>query len=144
MIGAEFFPDDDSATSLLQCFCVFWLAFAFKPLGGTVLGLAGEKADLVCAITRFLTTLIMGLLPNSDSLGTAAPLLILARILQGLTIAGSRPTIRPRLRAERSARLPGQQRHGRRLLLRCDLAGGQPGHLQHGGRGSARDGKLRL
>ena len=89
VIGAEFFPDDDPATSLLQCFCVFWLAFAFKPLGGTVLGLAGEKAELVCAITRFLTTLIMGLLPNSDSMGTAAPaLLILARILQGLAIGG--------------------------------------------------------
>jgi metabolite-proton symporter len=89
-----FFPASDPATSTLQSFATFALAFFARPVGSAVFGHFGDrigrKATLVAALlTMGVSTVCIGLLPTYASIGLAAPVLLaLCRLGQGLGLGG--------------------------------------------------------
>lgn len=93
-IAQLFFPSGDSTTALLKTFAVFAVAFAFRPLGGLVFGMLGDRFGRrrVLSITILLmaaATTLIGLLPTYASIGLAAPLLLtLIRCVQGFSAGG--------------------------------------------------------
>lgn len=94
VIAHNFFPAGQEGDSLLSTFLVFALSFFIRPLGSLVFGHFGDKIGraLTLKITIFLvslSTLIIALLPNYQSVGMyASALLLLCRVIQGFCIGG--------------------------------------------------------
>jgi MHS family proline/betaine transporter-like MFS transporter len=92
--GRNFFPNSDHIVSLLSAFSVFAAAFFMRPLGGIVFGHIADRfgrgrALTLSSIMMAAATFLIGCLPTYASLGLAAPLLlILLRLLQGLSVGG--------------------------------------------------------
>lgn len=97
IIGKLFFPDDDPFTSLLAAFGVFAIGYIARPLGGVLLGHLGDKMGRKPALILSVAmmgagTTAIGFLPTHSEIGaTAAILLVLLRILQGLSVGGEYP-----------------------------------------------------
>ena len=89
-----FFSPDDPATATLISLGTFGVAYAARPLGALVLGHFGDrlgrrKIMVFTLILMGLSTFAVGCLPTYAQVGTAAPiLLVLMRVLQGLSAAG--------------------------------------------------------
>ncbi|MCL1127483.1 MFS transporter [Shewanella surugensis] len=98
IIGKLFFPSDDPFTSLLAAFGVFAIGYIARPLGGVLLGhmadKIGRKPALILSVVMMgIGTTAIGFLPTHADIGsTAAILLILLRILQGLSVGGEYPS----------------------------------------------------
>ncbi len=94
VLAAEFFPSSNQFTSILLTYSVFAIGFLFRPLGAILFGHIGDtygrKAALVASsLMMALPTFLIGLLPSYQSIGIAAPLLLVTcRIFQGLSIGG--------------------------------------------------------
>ncbi|MEM7224740.1 MAG: MFS transporter [Pseudomonadota bacterium] len=94
ILGKAFFPADDPVASLLAAFGVFAVGYAARPLGGALFGHIGDrfgrKTCLVLSICLMGgATASIGLLPDHAALGTtAAALLVLLRVFQGLSVGG--------------------------------------------------------
>lgn len=94
IISRTFFPAEDELVSLLLASATFAVSFLVRPVGGVLLGLyadrAGRKPALMLMIAMMATsTLLIGLTPSYASIGVAAPvLIILARVLQGISVGG--------------------------------------------------------
>ncbi|MBP8063635.1 MAG: MFS transporter [Acinetobacter sp.] len=90
----QFFPSDDPTASLLATFAIFAVGFFMRPLGGIVLGIFsdrfGRKAALAATIMMMAGgSLMIGLSPTYETIGIFAPIiLVLARLLQGLSLGG--------------------------------------------------------
>ncbi|MFT3887662.1 MAG: MFS transporter [Arachnia sp.] len=88
-----FFGSDDSA-SLVMSFATFGFAYIARPLGAVVLGHFGDRIgrQKVLMFTLVLmggATFVIGCLPTFSQIGWWAPaLLVLCRLLQGLSAAG--------------------------------------------------------
>jgi MHS family proline/betaine transporter-like MFS transporter len=93
-IAQQFFASGDSTVALLKTFAVFAVAFAFRPLGGVVFGMLGDRLGRkrVLASTILLmagATTLIGLLPTYAVIGLWAPaLLTLVRCVQGFSAGG--------------------------------------------------------
>lgn len=93
-IAQQFFPSSDATTGLLKTFAVFAVAFAFRPLGGIVFGMLGDRIGRkrVLAMTILLmagATTLIGLLPTYAAIGIAAPIMLtLIRCAQGFSAGG--------------------------------------------------------
>ncbi|MEY4708100.1 MAG: hypothetical protein RJB58_1823 [Pseudomonadota bacterium] len=93
-IGAVFFPNSDPTTSLLQTLAIFGVGFLTRPLGGAVIGPLGDRigrkpAMLFCFGLMGFSILGMVLTPSFDSIGWAAPVLVVIfRLLQGFALGG--------------------------------------------------------
>lgn len=93
-IAAHFFPAGNDTAALLSTFAIFAAAFFMRPLGGFVFGPLGDRIGRhrVLAIVILLmsaATLLIGLLPTYESIGVAAPVLLLVlRCLQGFSAGG--------------------------------------------------------
>jgi MFS transporter, MHS family, shikimate and dehydroshikimate transport protein len=89
-----FFPSEDPFVSRMLAFGTFAVGFFMRPLGGIVFGhygdRVGRKAMLVTTLLMMgLATFAIGLLPTYQTIGVAAPvLLILFRLVQGLGVGG--------------------------------------------------------
>lgn len=89
-----FFKPAGPAFATLLVFASVGISFIFRPFGAFIAGYFGDKIGrkAILSITLILmggTTTIIGLLPTYDSIGIAAPiLLILLRILQGISAGG--------------------------------------------------------
>lgn len=89
-----FFPEGDLTAQLLSTAAVFAVGFVVRPLGGWLLGAYadrhGRKAALVLSVLMMCAgSLIIAVTPGYASIGVAAPaLLVLARLLQGLSVGG--------------------------------------------------------
>lgn len=89
-----FFPNDDPYVSLMLSYASFGLAFLIRPIGGVLFSHIGDRIGR--KKTLFITlsimggsTVLMGLLPDYQTVGIWAPiLLILLRLLQGLSLGG--------------------------------------------------------
>ncbi|HVW42927.1 MAG TPA: MFS transporter [Amycolatopsis sp.] len=94
VFGKLFFPGYDAFTATLLSFSTFAVAFIARPVGGVVLGHFGDrigrKAMLILTLTTMgLSTLLIGLLPGYESIGVAAPiLLVVFRFIQGFSLGG--------------------------------------------------------
>jgi MHS family proline/betaine transporter-like MFS transporter len=93
-IAANFFPSEDAVAGLLATFAVFAVGFLMRPLGGILIGHIGDRygrkpALLVSVCGMAVPTVLIGLLPSYDTIGVAAPvLLVVLRIVQGLSVGG--------------------------------------------------------
>ncbi len=89
-----FFPQGDRTAQLLNTAAVFAAGFLMRPIGGWLMGLwadrHGRKSALVVSVTLMCAgSLMIALTPGYASIGIAAPiLLVLARLLQGLSVGG--------------------------------------------------------
>ncbi|MCL1634215.1 MFS transporter [Luteimonas sp. SX5] len=89
-----FFPEGDDTARLLNTAAIFAVGFLMRPLGGWLLGRyadrRGRKAALMLSVLMMCTgSLMIALTPGYASIGIAAPaLLLLARLLQGLSVGG--------------------------------------------------------
>ena len=90
-----FFPQDlPPMVLLIISFSTFAVGFVARPLGGVVFGhfgdQVGRKRTLVVALMMMgVATTLIGLLPTYQSIGIAAPLMLVAlRFIQGLAVGG--------------------------------------------------------
>jgi MHS family proline/betaine transporter-like MFS transporter len=94
IIAQVFFPVGNVALSTTLTLATFAIGFIVRPLGGIVIGTyadrVGRRRTLsMLIILMALSTLLIGLTPGYRTIGIAAPLLVLlARILQGLSVGG--------------------------------------------------------
>jgi len=94
VISHQFFPSTDPTVGLFLTLLTFASAYLVRPLGAILIGQyadrAGRKKALVLSAGLMLVgTLITGVLPNYETIGVAAPaLLVLARLLQGFSAGG--------------------------------------------------------
>ena len=90
----HFFPGGDDLAALLKTMAVFAVGFFARPLGAWLMGLYADRAGRKTALTAAVTlmcggSLIIAVLPSYETIGVAAPiLLVVARILQGLSVGG--------------------------------------------------------
>jgi MHS family alpha-ketoglutarate permease-like MFS transporter len=90
----SFFPKSDETVQLLQAAAVFAIGFLMRPIGGWVFGKIadrrGRKTSLVISVVMMcLGSLLIACLPTYGQIGLFAPLLLLlARMLQGLSVGG--------------------------------------------------------
>lgn len=94
VISSQFFPKGNPTAALLSTLATFAAGFIVRPFGALVFGRLG---DIVGRKHTFLLTLIImggstfaiGLVPKYDTIGFAAPLIVLLlRLLQGLALGG--------------------------------------------------------
>ncbi|MGW4207433.1 MFS transporter [Lentzea sp. NPDC004789] len=96
--AAAFFPKGDQTAQLLNTAAVFAVGFLMRPLGGWLLGRYADRHGRRSALTLSVTlmalgSLIIALTPSYATIGVAAPiLLVLARLLQGLSVGGEYAT----------------------------------------------------
>ena len=90
----HFFPSGDPTSQLLQAAAVFAIGFLARPVGAWIMGLyadrAGRKAALSLAVAMMCAgSLVIAIIPDYEVIGVAAPaILLLARLLQGLSVGG--------------------------------------------------------
>jgi MHS family alpha-ketoglutarate permease-like MFS transporter len=90
----SFFPKGDLTAQLLNSAGVFALGFLIRPLGGWLFGgyadRRGRKAALTTSVLLMcLGSLLVAVIPSYATIGLAAPvLLVVARLLQGLSVGG--------------------------------------------------------
>ncbi len=93
-IADQFFPSGDETAALLSTFAVFAAAFFMRPLGGFFFGPLGDRIgrQRVLALVILLmsgSTFLIGVVPSYESIGVAAPLLLLLlRCVQGFSAGG--------------------------------------------------------
>src|SRR5215469_1811647 len=98
IIGRQFFPVTNPVSSLLAAFGVFAAGFFMRPLGSLAFGHIGDKKGRKLALTASVTlmaipTFLIGLLPTYHQIGVwASGLLVLMRLLQGLSVGGEYTT----------------------------------------------------
>ncbi|MGO4447788.1 MFS transporter [Phyllobacterium sp. TAF24] len=89
-----FFPSGNQTAELLSAAAVFAVGFLMRPIGAWVMGIyadrKGRKAGLTLSVTLMcLGSLLIAITPGYASIGLFAPtLLVLARLLQGLSVGG--------------------------------------------------------
>jgi len=90
----HFFPEGDQTAQLLSAAAVFAVGFIMRPVGAWIMGIYadrhGRKAGLTLSVTLMcLGSLIIACTPGYETIGVAAPgLLVLARLMQGLSVGG--------------------------------------------------------
>jgi MFS family permease len=91
---ALFFPGGSQASGLIGSFGAFAAGFIMRPVGAVLFGHWGDRIGrrrmlLVTVVLMGGGTLLIGLLPTYQSIGVAAPALLVAvRLVQGLGIGG--------------------------------------------------------
>jgi MFS family permease len=94
VIGPQFFPGASTFAGTLAAFATFAVGFIALPFGGVVMGHFGDrigrKSMLVLSLTMMgAATVGIGLLPNFEAIGVAAPILLVAlRFVQGIGVGG--------------------------------------------------------
>ncbi|KEC54588.1 MFS family transporter [Bartonella koehlerae] len=93
--ASQFFPSNgDVVTELLKSSVVFFIGFLMRPIGGWLFGFIadryGRKRSLLISVFMMCGgSFLIAILPTYETIGaTAAVLLILLRMLQGLSVGG--------------------------------------------------------
>ena len=94
ILATQIFPAEDDATALLTTFAAFGVGFVARPLGAVVIGrlgdVRGRKVALMTTIYLMaFGTVLIGVVPNFETIGVFAPLLVvIARLIQGFSAGG--------------------------------------------------------
>jgi len=89
-----FFPSGDRTAQLLSAAAVFAVGFVMRPIGAWVMGIyadrRGRKAGLTLSVGLMCAgSLMIAVIPSYAEIGRLAPaLLVVARLLQGLSLGG--------------------------------------------------------
>jgi MHS family alpha-ketoglutarate permease-like MFS transporter len=90
----HFFPAEDRTSQLLSSAIVFAVGFVMRPVGGWIMGIyadrRGRKAGLTLSVTLMCAgSLLIACSPTYETIGLGAPaLLVIARLMQGLSVGG--------------------------------------------------------
>ncbi|EYS91544.1 alpha-ketoglutarate permease [Cupriavidus sp. SK-4] len=90
----SFFPKSDPTAQLLNTAGVFAAGFLMRPIGGWLFGTIADRhgrknSMLISVIMMCAGSLLIACLPTYNSIGNWAPaLLLLARLVQGLSVGG--------------------------------------------------------
>jgi MFS family permease len=94
VISKVFFAGLDPTPALIAALALFAAGFAFRPLGALIFGVVGDKlgrkgAFLITVRLMGSATFLIGFLPTYAQAGSsAATMLIILRILQGIALGG--------------------------------------------------------
>jgi MFS family permease len=94
IISKQFFAGVDEVSAFIFALLTFAAGFAVRPFGALLFGRLGDlvgrkKTFLATIIIMGTATTLVGVLPNYQSIGIAAPIMLIAlRMLQGLAIGG--------------------------------------------------------
>ncbi len=89
-----FFPKGDLTAQLLNTAGIFAVGFLMRPIGGWLFGrmadrVGRKKAMTSAVLLMSIGSLLIALTPSYETIGIAAPLLLLlARLVQGLSVGG--------------------------------------------------------
>jgi MFS family permease len=89
-----FFPDASPIVGTLAAFATYFVGYLARPLGGILFGHFGDRLGrknvlVITMLMMGLGTFAIGLLPSYDTIGIAAPILLVAiRVIQGLGMGG--------------------------------------------------------
>jgi len=89
VFGTLFFPDFSSTAGRVAAFATFGVGYFARPVGAAVFGHLGDKYGRRFALVGTLilmgvATVLIGVLPTYESIGVAAPiLLVVLRLMQG-------------------------------------------------------------
>ncbi|WP_055612238.1 MFS transporter [Streptomyces phaeochromogenes] len=92
VLGDLYFPAGSPSAGVLASFATFAVGFLARPFGGVIAGHLGDKRGrkpmLVLALTLMgVATTGIGLLPTYETIGMAAPvLLVTLRVMQGIAV----------------------------------------------------------
>ncbi|MFF0828222.1 MFS transporter [Brevibacillus sp. NPDC003359] len=92
--SSQFFPKGDATSQLLNTAAVFAIGFLMRPIGSLLLGRYADRHGRRAALTLSVTimaggSLVIAVTPNYETIGVFAPIiLVLARLLQGLSLGG--------------------------------------------------------
>lgn len=98
ILATAFFPSDDKVASLLAAFAVLAAGYLARPVGSMIFGYIGDKvgrkpAMMWSIILMGLGSLLISILPSYAQIGVLAPiLLVLIRVVQGISVAGEYAT----------------------------------------------------
>jgi MHS family alpha-ketoglutarate permease-like MFS transporter len=90
----HFFPEGSRTAQLMNAAAIFAVGFLMRPIGAWMMGVyadrRGRKAGLVVSVTLMCAgSLLIAVTPGYETIGAAAPaLLVLARMMQGLSVGG--------------------------------------------------------
>jgi MFS family permease len=94
IIAKQFFAGLDAGSAFIFALLAFAAGFIVRPFGALVFGRLGDMIGrkytfLVTILIMGLSTFIVGILPTYNSIGVAAPVILIAlRLLQGLALGG--------------------------------------------------------
>ncbi|BDB27934.1 MHS family MFS transporter [Cupriavidus sp. P-10] len=89
-----YFPGEDPLVATMLAYTTFAVGFVTRPLGGVIFGHFGDKVGrksmlVITLMIMGVSTFLIGLVPTYESIGIAAPiLLLLLRVLQGIGLGG--------------------------------------------------------
>lgn len=92
--SSSFFPSSDQTAQLLNTAGIFAVGFLMRPIGGWLFGTIADKIGRKRAMTLSVLlmsfgSLLIALTPTYATIGVLAPaLLLIARLLQGLSVGG--------------------------------------------------------
>src|SRR3954463_13787396 len=92
--AAEFFPKGNQTTQLLNAAGVFAAGFLMRPVGSWLFGWLADRRGrgfsmMVAGVRMGAGSLMVAVLPTYQTIGLAAPaLLLLARLIQGVSVGG--------------------------------------------------------
>lgn len=90
----HFFPSGNATAQLLGAAAVFAVGFFMRPLGAWIMGVyadrKGRKSGLALSVTLMCAgSLLIAVAPTYEMVGLLAPaILVLARLMQGLSVGG--------------------------------------------------------
>jgi len=90
----HFFPNEDRTAQLLSAAGIFAVGFLMRPIGAWLMGVYadrhGRKSGLTLSVALMCAgSLLIAVTPSYTNIGVGAPLLlVLARLMQGLSIGG--------------------------------------------------------
>jgi MHS family proline/betaine transporter-like MFS transporter len=94
ILSEQFFPKTNPTAAFLSTLATFAAGFIVRPFGALVFGSLGDKVGrkytfLVTLVLMGGSTFAIGLVPNYETIGIFAPLIVLLlRLLQGLALGG--------------------------------------------------------
>jgi MFS family permease len=94
VIGNQFFSGVNETTGFIFALLAFAAGFAVRPFGAIVFGRLGDLAGrkhtfLLTIVIMGVATALVGILPNYQTIGVAAPIILITlRLLQGLAVGG--------------------------------------------------------
>lgn len=94
LFGRLFFPAGDPMLATIGAMGTFAVGFIARPFGAVYLGSLGDRLGrkrvlVLTMVMMGVATVLIGLLPNYQTIGVAAPVLLVAlRVIQGFSMGG--------------------------------------------------------